>query len=135
MLQKELDNTKAALFVLPKAEIDFITEIPKGSYYDYSAIAMLNPPFNLDDLALTGPKNHFIQNGRFLIQDYNIAGDCFYNRNKNIISKISITQGNLRRIYEEFCEIKDLDPDCPLVVETDSDLLYKFCEELNNLDI
>ena len=135
MLQKGKSDSTAALFILPKYNVHFQTEIPDVSYYDYSETSMLNPSFKLDDQALTASKNRFFQNGRFLIQDYSIAGECFYERNKNIVSKILIPQRNLRRIYEELCDNKGIYPDYPLTVNTDSDGLYKFCEELNNRKI
>ena len=132
MLQNS-GKENAALFVLPKSSLDFINEIPNETYFEFKQTAILHPPFFLDDIAVIGSKNRFIQNGRFLIQDYENAGKCFYKRNSASILKIEIAQDYLKDIYYQCCDIQDYDPLVKLVMNADKDPNYALCEQLNML--
>lgn len=123
-------NGNAALYILPKYPgLRGGNEIYQESYFDYDKTAMLNPPEFLENIKLIGYKNRFHQSGKFLIQDYDSARNCFYKRNNSRVHKILIPQSILREMYIECCADLDYDPQVPLFIK---DHLTYLSETLND---
>jgi hypothetical protein len=99
------------------------------SYFDFNSTLVLNPSFNIEDMEIIGSRNRFIQNGKFLIQDYKNAGIDFYENNKKKVIKITVPRVNLENIYLDCCAEFDVNPNISLLIENDHN--YKLCENLN----
>ena len=121
---------KAALYVMANYE-DLIVDdsVYNESYFDCLQTAMLNPAFYSEYSQLRAYKNRFIQNGKFLIQNYEDARNCYYERNKRDINKIEISQKYFTEIYGECCKSFDYESKLPIYFKDSK--LTPLCEKIN----
>lgn len=132
MLENPTKAESGALYVLPNYAFENVKDVSDSQYYDFNKTAILNPSFPLGDSAYIGFRNRFIQSGRFLVQDYKTAKECFYSLNAEIVTKIEIPHLYLKSIFEDCCKEHNDDHNKPFVLDYKNDPNYKLCISINN---